>query len=91
LEFLTADGVRATINIDQYKKLENLVFFDRVNSIFVLRASTCIRENSATQVNGKTEIFRRQLVAAQNLQSAGVYRQACNTVLSVLERVTLIV
>jgi uncharacterized membrane protein len=24
---------------------------------------------AATQVNGKTEIFRRQLVAAQNLQS----------------------
>ena len=45
----------------------------------------------ATQVNGKTEIFRRQLVAAQNLQFAGVYRQACNNLLAVLERVTLIV
>jgi uncharacterized membrane protein len=41
---------------------------------------------AATQVNGKTEIFRRQLVAAQNLQSAGVYRQACNNLLAVLER-----
>jgi hypothetical protein len=29
--------------IDQYEKLENLVFFDRVNSLFVLRANTCIR------------------------------------------------
>jgi len=38
---------------------------------------------AATQVHGKTEIFRRQLVAAQNLQSAGLYRQACNTLLSV--------
>jgi uncharacterized membrane protein len=38
---------------------------------------------AATQVNGKTEIFPRQLVAAQNLQSAGLYRQACNTLLSV--------
>jgi uncharacterized membrane protein len=46
---------------------------------------------AATQVNGKTEIFRRQLVAAQYLQSAGLYRPACNTLLSVLERVTLIV
>jgi hypothetical protein len=41
---------------------------------------------AATQVNGQTEIFRRQLVAAQYLQSAGVYRQACNTLLPVLER-----
>jgi hypothetical protein len=41
---------------------------------------------AAAQVNGKTEIFRRQLVAAQNLQSAGLYRQACNTLLPVLER-----
>ena len=32
-------------NIYQYEKLENLVFFDRVNSIFVLRASSCIPEN----------------------------------------------
>jgi len=39
----------------------------------------------ATQVNTKTEILRRQLVAAQNLQSAGLYRQACNTLLPVLE------
>jgi len=38
---------------------------------------------AATQVNGKTEIFRRQLVAAQNLKSAGVYRQGCNTLLPV--------
>jgi hypothetical protein len=38
------------------------------------------------QVNGKTEIFRHQLVAAQNLQSAGLYCQACNTLLPVLER-----
>jgi hypothetical protein len=45
----------------------------------------------APQVNGKTEIFRRQLVAAQNLNSAGVYREACNTLLPVLERVTWIV
>ena len=41
---------------------------------------------ATTQVNGKTEIFRRQLVAAQSLQSAGLYRQACNTLLPVLER-----
>lgn len=41
---------------------------------------------AATQVNGKTEIFRRQLVAAHNLQSAGLYRQACNILLPVLER-----
>jgi len=41
---------------------------------------------ATTQVNGKTEIFRRQLVTAQNLQSAGLYRQACNTLLPVLER-----
>jgi len=42
---------------------------------------------AATQVNGKTEIFRRQLVVvAQNLQSAGLYRQACNTFIPVLER-----
>jgi len=46
---------------------------------------------AATQFNGKTEIFRHQLVAAQDLQSAGFYRPACNTLLSVLERVTLIV
>ncbi|MEG3956635.1 hypothetical protein [Microcoleus sp. herbarium2] len=39
---------------------------------------------AATQVNCKTEIFRRQLVAAQSLQSAGLYRQACNTLLPVL-------
>ncbi len=39
----------------------------------------------ATQVNTKTEILRRQLVAAQNLQSAGLYRQACNTLLPVLD------
>jgi len=83
LEFLTADGVRTTINIDQYEKLENLVFFDRVNSIFVLRASTVFAKIAAPQVNGKTEIFRRQLVAAQNIQSAGLYRQACNTLLPV--------
>ncbi|MEG3849901.1 CHAT domain-containing protein [Microcoleus sp. herbarium19] len=38
-----------------------------------------------TQVNGKTEISRRQLAAAQNLQSAGLYRQACNTLLPVLD------
>jgi hypothetical protein len=36
---------------------------------------------AATQVKGKTEIFRRQLVAAKNLQSAGLYRQDCNTLL----------
>ena len=41
---------------------------------------------AATQVNCKTEIFRRQLVAAQNLQSAGLYRQACNNLLAILER-----
>ena len=41
---------------------------------------------AATQVNGKKEIFRHQLVAAQYLQSAGLYRQACNTLLPVLER-----
>jgi uncharacterized membrane protein len=46
---------------------------------------------AATQVNCKTEIFRRQLVAAQNLNSAGVYREACNTLLPVLERVNWIV
>lgn len=46
---------------------------------------------TATQVNGKTEIFHRQLVAAQNLQFAGLYRQACNTLLPIGERVTLIV
>jgi len=40
---------------------------------------------AATQVKGQTEIFHRQLVAAQNLQSAGLYRQACNTLLPVLE------
>ncbi|MEG4294145.1 hypothetical protein QUB76_35880 [Microcoleus sp. D2B6] len=45
LKFLTADGVCATINIERSEKLEILVFFDSVNSIFVLRASTCIREN----------------------------------------------
>jgi hypothetical protein len=39
---------------------------------------------AATQVNGKTEIFRRQLFAAQNLQSAGLYRQCCNTLLPIL-------
>jgi hypothetical protein len=38
---------------------------------------------AAPQVNGKTEIFRRQLVAAQNLQSAELYREACNTLLPV--------
>lgn len=37
------------------------------------------------QVNSKTDIFRRQLVAAQNLQSAGLYRQACKTLLPVLD------
>jgi hypothetical protein len=45
---------------------------------------------AATQV-GKTEIFSRQLVAAKNLQSAGLDRQGCNTLLPVLERVNLIV
>jgi len=39
---------------------------------------------AATQVNGKTEIFRRKIVAAQNLQSAGLYHQACNTFFPVL-------
>ena len=38
---------------------------------------------AAPQVNGKTEIFRPQVVAAQNLQSAGLYRQVCNTLLPV--------
>lgn len=37
------------------------------------------------QVSSKTDIFRRQLVTAQNLQSAGLYRQACNTLLPVLD------
>lgn len=37
------------------------------------------------QASSKTDIFRRQLVAAQNLQSAGLYRQACNTLLPVLD------
>jgi len=46
---------------------------------------------SATQVNCKTEICRRQLVAAKNLLSTGLYRQAGNTLLPVLYRVTLIV
>ena len=46
---------------------------------------------AAPQVKGKTEIFRGQVVAAQNLQSAGLYRQAYNTLLPVRERVTLIV
>ena len=32
-----------------------------------------------SQASSKTEIFRRQVVAAQNLQSAGLYRQAGNT------------
>ena len=40
---------------------------------------------AATQVNSKTDVFRRQLIAAQNLQSAGLYRQACNTLLPVLD------
>ena len=40
---------------------------------------------AATQANAKTEIVRRQLTAAQNLQSAGLYRQACNSLLPVLE------
>ncbi|WP_445247714.1 hypothetical protein [Microcoleus sp. OTE_8_concoct_300] len=44
MEFLTADGVGARINIYQYEKRENLVFIGSVNSIFVLRASTCLRE-----------------------------------------------
>ena len=48
-------------------------------------------KTAATQVNGKTEIFRRQLVAAPNIQPAGLYRQDCNTLLPILERVTLIV
>jgi hypothetical protein len=48
-------------------------------------------KTAATQVNCQTEIFRRQLVAAQNIQSAGLYRQACNNFTPVLERVTLIV
>jgi uncharacterized membrane protein len=46
---------------------------------------------AATQVNCKTEIFCCQLVAAQNLQSAGLYRQDCNNFIPVLERVNLIV
>ena len=37
------------------------------------------------QASSKTEIFRRQVVAAQNLQSAGLYRQACHTFLPVGE------
>ena len=86
MEFVTADGVRATINIDQYEKLENLVFFDRVNSIFVLRASTCIRENCRNSSQLQNWNIPRQLVAAQNLQSAGLYRQACHTFFPVLER-----
>jgi hypothetical protein len=77
--------------ICQYKKLENLVFSGSVNSIFVLVQVPVFAKIAATQVNGKTEIFRHQLVAAQNLQSAGVYRQACNNLLAVLDRVTLIV
>jgi hypothetical protein len=46
---------------------------------------------SSKGYSSKTEISRRQVVAAQNLQSAGLYRQACNTLLPVLERVILIV
>lgn len=41
--------------------------------------------SASIQAGSKTEIVRRQLVAAQNLQSAGLYRQACNSLLSVLE------
>jgi CHAT domain-containing protein len=40
---------------------------------------------SASIQAGSTAIVRSQLVAAQNLQSAGLYRQACNSLLSVLE------
>lgn len=88
MEFLTADGVRATINIDQYEKLEYLVFFDSINSIFVLRASTCLRENCHNSSQLQNWNIPRQLVAAQNPQLAGLYRQACNNLLAVLERVT---
>jgi hypothetical protein len=41
---------------------------------------------AATQVNCKTEIFRCQLVAAPNIQSAGLDRQACNNLIPVLQR-----
>ncbi|HAT14148.1 MAG TPA: hypothetical protein DCS91_11770, partial [Microcoleaceae bacterium UBA11344] len=36
---------------------------------------------SASIQAGSTAIVRSQLVAAQNLQSAGLYRQACNSLL----------
>jgi hypothetical protein len=46
---------------------------------------------SAIQASSKTEIFHRQLVAAKNLQAAGLNRQDCNSLLPALDRVTLIV
>jgi hypothetical protein len=46
---------------------------------------------SAIKASSKTEIFRRQLVAAKNLQSAGLDRQNGNSLLPALERVILIV
>jgi hypothetical protein len=83
LEFLTADGVRATINIDQYEKLEIWCFLTELTAFLCCVQVPVFAKIAAPQVNGKTEIFRRQLVAAQNLQSAGLYRQACNTLLPV--------
>ncbi|MEG4321913.1 MULTISPECIES: hypothetical protein [unclassified Microcoleus] len=41
----------------------------------------------ANQVNGKTEIYRHQLVVAQKIGLAELYRKACHTLLPVIERV----
>ncbi|MEG4800290.1 hypothetical protein QUB63_04335 [Microcoleus sp. ARI1-B5] len=41
----------------------------------------------ATQVNSKTEIYRCQLVTAQNIDLADLYHEACHTLLPVIELV----
>jgi hypothetical protein len=63
--------------------VEKLVFLGRIDGFFC-----CLQVpvSAIIQASSKTEIFRRQLVAAQNLQSAGLYRQACNNLIPVLER-----
>lgn len=38
----------------------------------------------ANQVNSKTEIYRRQLVATQNIDLAELYYDACHTLLPVI-------
>lgn len=65
------------------KKWKNWFLFAPLTAFLCCVQVPVLAIIAATQVNGKTEIFRRQLVAAQNIKSAWLYYQACNTLLPV--------